>query len=666
MKLQTPRSSKISRPLLGMVAAVMIVQPILQAASAEAQKKRRHDHSDSVSWPLLDGFGNNESRPLTGTSNTPYTRIAPAVYADGIGQMVTGPELRYISNRIFADGAQNLFSQNGVTQWAYNWGQFIDHTIGLREEGTEVVEIAFDASDPLEHFSNSALNLQLTRSAAVIANGGNTYREQVNTVSSFIDGWAVYGGTAERLEWLREGPVDGDFSNNNARLILTDSGNLPTLNIRGDASSAPAMERQGRLMAIPQAEAEIIVAGDVRANENIALTAVQTLFAREHNRIVDALPARLSEQKKFDIARQIVIAIQQYITYNEFLPAVGVTLSEPTRYMPDVDPSVTNEFATVGYRAHSMIHGEIEMEVPVDKYGEDQLDAFRAQGIEVEAIGNNLELAVPLNVAFGNPQLTAALGVDALSIGLGLEPQYKNDEQIDNQLRSVLFQLPNPDVLDPDSCLDGVTLNTCFSLVSDLGVMDVFRARDHGIPDYNSLRVAYGLRPVDSFIDITGEDSEEFPVGDPLVDSNDPINDPDIMEFIELQDAGGNPLELGSEAADGEAVIGVRRTTLASRLKAIYGSVDQVDAFVGMVSEAHLPGSEFGALQHEMWKRQFEAVRDGDSNFYLWSKSLRRAMKHAARAGITYRQRLSDIIINNTELTSKEVRDNMFLTDENF
>jgi hypothetical protein len=45
--------------------------------------------------------------------------------------------------------------------------------------------------------------------------------------------------------------------------------------------------------------AAAVVAGDVRANENIALTAIHTLFAREHNRIVAALPRALTESVKF-------------------------------------------------------------------------------------------------------------------------------------------------------------------------------------------------------------------------------------------------------------------------------------------------------------------------------------------------------------------------------
>jgi hypothetical protein len=43
----------------------------------------------------------------------------------------------------------------------------------------------------------------------------------------------------------------------------------------------------------------------VRANENIFLTATQTLFAREHNRIVAQLPASLSEEDKFQIVCRV-------------------------------------------------------------------------------------------------------------------------------------------------------------------------------------------------------------------------------------------------------------------------------------------------------------------------------------------------------------------------
>jgi len=454
------------------------------------------------------------------------------------------------------------------------------------------------------------------------------------------------------------------MSNNSARLLMTSSNQLPTANIRGDATAAPTMEIVGRLHATPDANSEIVVTGDIRANENIALTTVQTLFAREHNRIVSLLPERLSEQEKFDIAREVVIATQQYITYNEFLPALGLHLTPAKRYNARVDPSVTHEFATVGYRAHSMIHGEIEMDVSATRYSKAQLEAFANAGIEMEFNGDGLELAVPLNVAFANPQLAAELGIGPIAAGLGGEPQYKNDEQIDNQLRSVLFQLPNPDIANPDECLDGINLNECFLLASDLGSLDVFRARDHGIASYNTLREAYGLNRVTSFTDITGELSEDFPTDDELVSLDSPIDDPDIMDFIELRDNQGKLLELGSDEADAEAVTGIRRTTLAARLKAIYGDVDSVDAFVGMVSEQHLIGSDLGELQYAMWKQQFEALRDGDANFYQWNQSLKSAMKVARRSGLTYRQTLSEVIVNNTDVMTSDIQKNMFLVND--
>ena len=151
-------------------------------------------------------------------------------------------------------------------------------------------------------------------------------------------------------------------------------------------------------------------------------------------------------------------------------------------------------------------------------------------------------------------------------VGLGAEPQYKNDEQIDNQLRSVLFQVPVP---GNPACLDGPTLPQCFRGVSDLGAIDIERGRDHGMPSYNDLRRAFGLAPKSSFTAITGESTDRFPL-DREIDPGTPIDDPDILDFVKLLDRDGNETPLGSEAADGEAVVGIRRTTLAARLRAIY------------------------------------------------------------------------------------------------
>ena len=394
----------------------------------------------------------------------------------------------------------------------------------------------------------------------------------------------------------------------------------------------------GHSLAIPRRRWSPATA---RANENISLTAVHTLFAREHNRIVALLPPELSAQQRFEIARRVVGAEQQLITYQEFLPALGVTLAPPRGYDSRVNAGITNEFATVGFRAHSMVHGEVEAIGDAAAYTADELAAIGAAGVEVIVEGDDVEFVIPQNIAFGNPDLLQAVGPEAVLVGLGAEPQYRNDEQIDNQLRSILFQLPAS--ADP-ACLDGPTLPECYRLVSDLGAIDIQRGRDHGIPSYNELRRAYGLAPRASFTAVTGEDTESFPI-DPEVDVNDPLADPDILDFVSLADAGGNPVELGSEAADGEAVTGVRRTTVAARLAAIYGDVERLDAFVGMVAEPPLPGSELGELQHAIWKQQFEALRDGDRFFYLHDPVLREIEQ---RYGVTYRHTLAEIIAMNT------------------
>jgi hypothetical protein len=627
------------------VALVLVIGGTVVSPGASAQLSQQTQS--------LDGRGNNRNRPDQGRAGTAYTRVAAARYADGRSAPVGGPNTRFVSNRIFNDVSQNLFSENGVSQWGFTWGQFLDHTFGLRDEAGTVANIPFDSGDSLEEFTNTLGSIPFTRSAATPGTGVTNTRQQTNTVSSYIDAWAVYGGTDTRLDWLREGSNDGNPNNNRARLLLDANRLLPRRDARGNAATAPTMATDGRLIGEP---GRAMVAGDVRANENIALTATHTLFAREHNRIVSLLPSILSEDTKFAIARRIVIAEQQYITYNEFLPAMGIRLPSYQGYNPNVNANLGNEFATVGYRAHSMIHGEIELETEAARYTAEERAALEAMGVEVIPVEgtDEVELVVPLNVAFFNPDLVGLLELGPLLQGIGLEAQYKNDEQIDNQLRSVLFQVP---VSGNPGCLDGPELPDCFEGVVDLGAIDIERGRDHGMPTYNQLRAAFGLPARTSFRAITGEATESFPADPELTPGNE-INDPDSLDFVRLIGRDGQDIALDSEEAEGSAVQGIRRTTTAARLRAIYGSVNNVDAFTGMVSEPHVPGTEFGELQLAMWRRQFQALRDGDRFFYGNDPNL--TLIRLAY-GIDFRRTLGDVIALNTDIPRNELEPNVFL-----
>jgi hypothetical protein len=644
------------RPLFVALVALATVMVSSLATFASAETGGVSALAVPFEVQSLDGSGNNAANPTWGQTNTPYSRVAPARYADGRSQPVAGPNSRYLSNRLFNDVAQNIFSERQVTAWGWTWGQFLDHTFGLRlgrapgDPAGETANIPFNANDPMEEFENTLGFIPFARSDPAPGTGVTNARQQVNTNSSYIDAFAVYGGTNSRLDWLREGSVDGNPANNNGRLLLQNS-YLPRANARGNASTAPTMEIDGILRANP---ADAMVAGDVRANENLFLTATHTLFAREHNRIVNALPASLSEEDKFQIARRVIIAEQQYITYNEWLPAMGVSLPAYSGYNSGLNGSLSNEFATVGYRVHSQIHGEMEIAVEEGHYTPAQLAAFEAQGIEIVQEDGEVELVIPLNRGFFNPNLVPGIGLGPLLQAIGGEPQYKNEEMIDNQLRSVLFQIP---VSGNPECLDGEGLPECFDGVVDLGAIDIERGRDHGMPTYNQLRQAYGLPASTSFTQITGESSAAFPPGT-NVDSLASLDFPQLFDVFNAEVD-----QADEDAVEGTPTRFTRGAPLAARLQAVYGNVNNVDAFVGALAEPHVAGTEFGELQRAIWTREFQRLRDAD-RFYFGNQTA--ALDTIRNTyGIDFRRSLGDLIAANSDVPRADLPGNVFFAEGN-
>ena len=230
----------------GSLGLVLLACALTAAGPASA---RRAGSTVVVSEPrALNGSGNNLQHPEWGVAGSRYVRLATADYADGVSQPVSGPNPRYVSNRVFNSLGVDLFSPRNVSQWVWVWGQFLDHNFELAEGGSEELPISVDQNDPLESFSDSLGVMPFVRDAPATGSGTSTQnpRQQVNTVPSYIDGYAVYGGTQSRLEWLRTGPDNGNPEEAGASLMLP-GGYLPVASARGDVAGAPKMVEEGSL-----------------------------------------------------------------------------------------------------------------------------------------------------------------------------------------------------------------------------------------------------------------------------------------------------------------------------------------------------------------------------------------------------------------------------------
>jgi len=158
-----------------------------------------------------------------------------------------------------------------------------------------------------------------------------------------------------------------------------------------------------------------------------------------------------------------------------------------------------------------------------------------------------------------------------------------------------------------------------------------------------------------TFASITGETTDNFP-SDPLLTPGNEVNDPNSIDVVSARDQNGATIDVG--LADGTASV-TRRTTVAARLKAVYGNnINNVDAFVGMLAEPHLGSSDLGELQTAIWARQFTALRDGDRFFYGNDQGLSTIK---SLYGIDYKTTLGKIIANNTDTPAADVHANVFL-----
>lgn len=422
-----------------------------------------------VEYRSLDGTNNNMFNLGWGSADSALVRIGAANYADGIGSVdMTRTNPRDISNAVFSQNTARPDSR-GLSEITWLWGQFIDHDMTLSHTSASAgsLGITIPFGDPT--FDNGKVNLggeniNMTRSQVFFGTGVTTPRQQANAISSYLDASMVYGGEADggaRAAWLRTGT--------GGRMKVSDGGALGDLLPRYE-NGAPTMDN----INMPTMGGSAFVAGDTRANEHTGLAAMHTLWVREHNRIADMISSAdpgMSDEEVYQRARKIVGAAVQKITYDEFLPAMGVSMNAYSGYDSTVNATIANEFSAAGFRVgHTMIRGMLA----------------RMDENWNTAPGGELSLAD----AFFNPSTMMDGGIDQLFRGLSRSRAETIDAQVVDQLRNQLFTMFVPGV----GLVDGGT---------DLASINIMRGRDHGLGTYNQTRAAYGLDEASSWDDMT-------------------------------------------------------------------------------------------------------------------------------------------------------------------
>ncbi len=421
----------------------------------------RVPHCNSVNsfkYRTIDGTCNNFFYPLNGASGLPFARLLPASYEDGISQPLgtaqllsnnsfapPWPSARYVSWKLIKDLKPPALT---TTHMFMQWAQFVDHDLDIApvfevvcgcELNKTCLPIKVNNNDPVFGIKseNKAKCLPFQRSVpACMCSHSNIARNQINDLTSYIDASNVYGSTdkvATSLRLMSAGLLKQGGRSQSAK------GNLPVQEDTPDFTDVPFFD-----------------AGDIRVNEQIGLTIMHTLWMREHNRIARKL-AQINpcwnDEQLYQETRKIVGAMQQIITFQEYLPLLfgrymNTYVSSYRGYNPFVDATIPNSFAGAAYRfGHSLIKNEL-----------DRLDVnFRRLDIG----------PLNLNRAFFNPlAYFESGGTDPITRGLSVARSNPTDEFLNRVLTSQLFT-ESPDKLG-----------------MDLASLNIQRGRDHGLPSY--------------------------------------------------------------------------------------------------------------------------------------------------------------------------------------
>nr|WOJ52302.1 peroxidase-like protein 5 [Halisarca dujardinii] len=479
------RRDWFGRPGEGIPARVM--DELMEASLCNVAKPVCNDGDRR--FRRINGTCNDLRNTLEGGAFSNFRRIVPAAYEDGVQQPVgflqayslrqpttsdqtppafrtpsEAPSARLISQRFIQDLAAPATDS---TLMLMQWGQFCDHDFAYLIEASvlepeeeecegcrpigECLPIRVPTDDPDFGAStpNGANCLRFERAAAVCrpkVPGIFNPREQLNQITSWLDASMVYGSLDEEQPQLRRF-VDGELLER-------------SISVRGVDQRFMPLDPAPRMPCLPPRPC--FRGGDLRANEQMALTAMHTTWVRYHNNLVRQLKKlnpTWDDERLFQETRKIVYATVEAITFNAYLPRMmgqqtfDQFIGRYTGYSQPQDGDLVNSFGAAAYRiGHSQVQPTL---------------------LRLNADGTSIpEGPLSLELAFFNPdELVRGGGIEPLMRGLMSAQSRKVDQLVTRVLTTRLFAQSNE-----------------LRIGMDLASLNIKRGRDHGIPKYGVFR----------------------------------------------------------------------------------------------------------------------------------------------------------------------------------
>ncbi|XP_042331568.1 dual oxidase 2 [Sceloporus undulatus] len=388
---------------------------------------------ENIDWEIqrYDGWYNNLVHHRHNSAGSLLSRLLPANYADGVYQAQQEPlvpSARRLSD-VVAQGDSELPSQGNRTVLGVFFGFHVLSEISEAIKPgcpAEFLNLPIPQGDPIFDPTGSGdvvLPFQRMQWAPGTGQSPNNPREQINGVTGWLDGSAIYGPSHSWSDSLRS------FSRG---MLL--SGAHPSFPKQTEANSL--MWKALDSSTGQSGTQGIFDFGNAKGNENPFLQAIGIVWFRYHNYWAGKLATQnpsWSDEDLFQHARKRVIATYQNIVLYEWLPTF-LRKEKITRYddyKQHVDSRISPDFLV----ASTIFLGTM---VPSGIYMRDTKCTLR----DVTNTGGNHSTALRLCNNYwsrGNPNLQTSKDVDDLLLGMSSQLAEREDNIVVEDLRDYWY-----------------------------------------------------------------------------------------------------------------------------------------------------------------------------------------------------------------------------------